>query len=75
MCALTMAARSLPLATTSQRSAPLRRAAPLTGLFGGAEGVELRAPMAITVICGLTFSTLLTLFVIPVIYSFSDRRA
>ena len=47
---------------------------PLTGVFGGNEGVELRAPMAITVICGLTFSTLLTLFVIPVIYSFSDRR-
>jgi HAE1 family hydrophobic/amphiphilic exporter-1 len=36
---------------------------------GAGEGAELRAPMAITVIAGLTTSTLLTLFVIPVIYS------
>ena len=54
---------------------------PLTGwlgtlplLGGAAEGIELRAPMAITVIAGLTTSTVLTLVVIPVIYSLSDRR-
>ncbi len=33
------------------------------------EGAEMRAPMAIAVIGGLLFSTLLTLFVIPAVYS------
>jgi len=51
---------------------------PLTGWFaavpwlsalGGGEGAEIRAPMAVTVIAGLTVSTFLTLFVIPVVYS------
>ena len=49
----------------------------LTGipLIGGpAEGLELRAPMAITLIAGLSSSTLLTLVVIPTAYSFADRR-
>ena len=32
-------------------------------------GAEIRAPMAITVIGGLLFSTFLTLVVVPVIYS------
>ncbi|MCH2101043.1 MAG: efflux RND transporter permease subunit, partial [Planctomycetes bacterium] len=41
---------------------------PLTGLFGAAEGAELRAPMALVVIAGLSASTLLTLVVIPVGY-------
>lgn len=41
---------------------------PLTGLFGAAEGTELRAPMALVVIAGLSASTLLTLVVIPVGY-------
>lgn len=41
---------------------------PLTGLFGAAEGTELRAPMALVVIAGLSASTLLTLLVIPVGY-------
>ncbi len=36
-------------------------------VFGG-EGSELRAPMAIAVIFGLSFATLLTLIFIPVIY-------
>ena len=36
-------------------------------------GAEMRAPMAITVIGGLTATTLLTLFVIPVLYSLFDR--
>jgi HAE1 family hydrophobic/amphiphilic exporter-1 len=32
------------------------------------EGAELRSPLAITVASGLTFSTLLTLVVIPAVY-------
>ncbi len=36
-------------------------------------GSEMRAPMAITVIGGLTATTLLTLFIIPIIYSLFDR--
>jgi len=38
------------------------------------DGAEVRAPMAITVIGGLLVSTLLTLFVIPVVYNVLDRR-
>ncbi|MHC4515203.1 MAG: efflux RND transporter permease subunit [Planctomycetota bacterium] len=47
---------------------------PLTGWLFAGEGLELRAPMAITVVCGLTVSTILTLVVVPVVYSLSDRR-
>jgi len=43
--------------------------------IGLGEGAEIRAPMAITVIYGLSFATLLTLFFIPVIYSLFDRKA
>ncbi|MEO0997850.1 MAG: efflux RND transporter permease subunit, partial [Pseudomonadota bacterium] len=42
--------------------------------IGFGEGSEVRAPMAITVIGGLLTSTLLTLIVIPVIYSLLDRE-
>lgn len=42
--------------------------------IGIGEGAEIRAPMAITVIGGLTVSTLLTLIVIPVVYSLLDRK-
>ena len=42
--------------------------------LGTGEGAELRAPLAITVIGGLTFSTLLTLIVVPVLYQLIDRR-
>ncbi|MCP4149574.1 MAG: efflux RND transporter permease subunit [bacterium] len=42
--------------------------------IGIGEGAEVRAPMAITVIGGLFVSTLLTLVVIPVVYSIMDRR-
>jgi HAE1 family hydrophobic/amphiphilic exporter-1 len=42
--------------------------------LGIGEGAEIRAPMGITVIGGLTVSTLLTLVVIPVMYSIIDRR-
>ena len=42
--------------------------------IGIGKGAEVRAPMAITVIGGLTVSTLLTLIVIPVMYSVMDRK-
>lgn len=42
--------------------------------IGLGEGSELRAPMAITVISGLVFSTLLTLIVIPVLYRMFDSK-
>ncbi|MGH8035562.1 MAG: efflux RND transporter permease subunit, partial [Lysobacterales bacterium] len=42
--------------------------------FGWGEGSEMRSPMAITVIAGLTTSTLLTLLVVPVMYTLLDRR-
>ncbi len=42
--------------------------------LGLGEGAELRAPLAITVIGGLTVATILTLVVIPVVYSLVDRR-
>ncbi|NQD37553.1 efflux RND transporter permease subunit [Permianibacter sp. IMCC34836] len=41
--------------------------------LGIGEGAEIRAPMAITVIGGITVSTLLTLVVIPVLYTLLDR--
>ena len=41
--------------------------------LGFGEGSEVRTPMAITVIGGLLVSTLLTLLVIPVVYSLLDR--
>jgi len=57
---------------------------PLTGWFSGipflevllgtGEGEEIRAPLAITVISGLSASTLLTLVVVPVVYSLTRRR-
>jgi HAE1 family hydrophobic/amphiphilic exporter-1 len=42
--------------------------------LGIGQGSEMRTPMAITVIGGLLTSTLLTLLVIPVMYSLLDRR-
>ena len=41
--------------------------------IGIGEGSELRTPMAITVIGGLFTSTLLTLLIIPAVYSLLDR--
>jgi HAE1 family hydrophobic/amphiphilic exporter-1 len=40
--------------------------------IGWGEGAEIRAPMAITVIGGLTVSTLLTLVFIPVLYEWVE---
>ncbi|MBI3949643.1 MAG: efflux RND transporter permease subunit [Acidobacteria bacterium] len=42
--------------------------------LGFGEGAEIRAPMAITVMSGLMFSTLLTLIVIPIVYEVVDRK-
>jgi HAE1 family hydrophobic/amphiphilic exporter-1 len=42
--------------------------------LGIGEGSELRAPMAITVIGGVTLTTFLTLLVIPVVYAVMDRK-
>ena len=41
--------------------------------LGLGEGAEIRAPMAITVIGGLILSTMLTLIIIPVVYTIFDR--
>lgn len=42
--------------------------------LGLGDGAEIRAPMAITVIWGLVFATVLTLVFIPVIYSLFDQK-
>lgn len=42
--------------------------------LGIGEGTEINQPMAITVIGGLLSSTLFTLYVVPVIYSFFDNK-
>ena len=54
----------------------------MTTLFGfaplaffGGDGAEVRAPMAITVIGGLSVSTILTLVVIPIMYNLLDRKS
>ena len=41
---------------------------------GFGEGAEMRAPLALTLIGGLTTGTLLTLIVLPVVYATVDRR-
>jgi HAE1 family hydrophobic/amphiphilic exporter-1 len=46
----------------------------LSFLVGGGEGAEVRKPLAITVIVGLTSSTLLTLFVIPTVWAWVNKR-
>ncbi|MCA9786057.1 MAG: efflux RND transporter permease subunit, partial [Candidatus Cloacimonetes bacterium] len=42
--------------------------------LGAGDASEMRAPLAITVIVGLTTSTLLTLFVVPSLYSLLEHR-
>ena len=42
--------------------------------LGIGEGAEIRTPLAITVIAGLISSTVLTLIVIPVVYTLLDRK-
>jgi HAE1 family hydrophobic/amphiphilic exporter-1 len=41
--------------------------------MGFGEGAEIRVPMAVTVIIGLLCSTILTLLVIPAVYTLMDR--
>jgi HAE1 family hydrophobic/amphiphilic exporter-1 len=41
--------------------------------LSASSGAEIRAPMAVTVIGGLTATTFLTLFVVPIMYSLFDR--
>ncbi|MBI1356326.1 MAG: AcrB/AcrD/AcrF family protein [Acidobacteria bacterium] len=43
--------------------------------LGWGEGAEIRAPMAIAVMGGLSFSTVLTLVLIPAVYELVDRKA
>ncbi len=42
--------------------------------IGLGDGAEIRQPMAVTVLAGLTVSTVLTLLVIPVMYALMDRK-
>jgi hydrophobic/amphiphilic exporter-1 (mainly G- bacteria), HAE1 family len=42
--------------------------------LGWGEGAEIRSPMAIAVIGGMVFSTMLTLIFIPVMYEILDRK-
>lgn len=42
--------------------------------IGLGDGAEIRTPMAVTVIFGLLFASVLTLFLIPVLYSIFDRK-
>ena len=46
----------------------------LNVVFPVGQGAEIRAPMAITVIGGLVISTLVTLVLIPTLYSLIDRK-
>jgi HAE1 family hydrophobic/amphiphilic exporter-1 len=48
---------------------------PFLASLSGGEGAEIRAPMAITVIAGMSVSTVLTLIVIPAAYYLVYRRA
>ncbi len=43
--------------------------------IGLGDGAEIRTPMAITVIVGLITSTILTLVIIPTVYSLVDRKS
>jgi HAE1 family hydrophobic/amphiphilic exporter-1 len=42
--------------------------------IGVGEGAEIRTPMAVAVMGGLTLSTLLTLVLIPVVYEWASRE-
>jgi multidrug efflux pump subunit AcrB len=42
--------------------------------FTTGEGSEIRAPLAITLIGGLSVSTILTMIIIPVLYSITAAR-
>ncbi len=42
---------------------------------GSGTGAELRRPLGITIVCGLIFSQVLTLYTTPVVYLYFDRLA
>jgi multidrug efflux pump subunit AcrB len=43
--------------------------------LGGGVGAELRMPLGVTIVGGLIFSQMLTLFTTPVVYLYFDRLA
>ena len=58
-----------------ERLAPILMTAMAAGLAliplafrGGQSGSEIQTPMAIVILCGLTTSTLLNMFVVPTLY-------
>jgi hydrophobic/amphiphilic exporter-1 (mainly G- bacteria), HAE1 family len=69
------------VASVRDRSRPIFMTALTTILgliplaLGIGEGTEINQPMGITVIGGMISSTLLTLFVVPVVYSLFERRS
>ncbi|RSL29869.1 efflux RND transporter permease subunit [Salibacterium salarium] len=74
-----MAARIAIVEGVKHRTRPILMTAVTTILgilplaLGIGEGTEIQQPMGIAVIGGLVSSTFLTLYVVPVIYSFFDR--
>ncbi|WP_295728042.1 efflux RND transporter permease subunit [uncultured Muribaculum sp.] len=63
--------RLLPIVMTALTSA--LALAPLA-LRGGDPGNELQSPMAIVILGGLLTSTLLNIFIIPILYYYAQRR-
>ena len=45
------------------------------GMAAGDAGSEIQTPMAIVILCGLTTSTLLNMFVVPTLYLQYGRPA
>ena len=46
----------------------------VTMALGIGEGTDMLQPMAVVIIGGLTYATLLTLFVVPALYDVFQRR-
>lgn len=75
-----MAAREAIVEGVKQRTRPILMTALTTILgvvplaLGIGEGSEIQQPMGIAVIGGLISSTFLTIFVVPVLYSFMDKE-
>lgn len=75
-----MASKEAIVESVKQRTRPILMTAVTTILgvvplsLGIGEGAEIQQPMGIAVIGGLVSSTFLTLFVIPVLYSFLDKN-